>query len=409
MAIKTRTKNPRASRVKTSQMDPSFVDAHFHHGNKKSTNKHGIINKGDVRFIRATNKDDKSLPTHSIPPVSSMRIDYNKGIYYLPPFQRHLIWKDPQKRSFLKSIKDGHPTPGFVTGVKGVKRAIIDGQQRFKTLVSFINGDKKSVKLERKTFEQLSEKDQDIILRTTIAITETTAPESEWEDIYIKINASGTKISKAEILHAKSHSRVHLRNLEDLSEKPYVAKFLGAFRRFAGYGMLVRAVAFHFNWNNYVPIKGAPKFILEWATDSYHECDTQTLKNLDWLFRLMEDHWSYPTLRDYLYSSSKSRSPSAARACLFIHVGLKLIEALNLKETGRGTSNEDKNYREYLIRGALLKLTERIGDQLGYKTAESSAIYQLADTQILEMVNSKGFAESLQSLYKKKVKYPVGK
>lgn len=62
-----------------------------------------------------------------------------------PPFQRNPVWTHPQKSYLIDSILNGFPVPEiymqeYVDETGSEKHIIIDGQQRIRTCLEFIEG-----------------------------------------------------------------------------------------------------------------------------------------------------------------------------------------------------------------------------------------------------------------------------
>lgn len=62
--------------------------------------------------------------------------------YYVPGYQRELIWKNPQQSKFIESVLVGLPIPFvFLWQDDEGKLEIVDGSQRLRTIVRFLDGD----------------------------------------------------------------------------------------------------------------------------------------------------------------------------------------------------------------------------------------------------------------------------
>ena len=72
---------------------------------------------------------------------------HDKGeLQMKPPFQRNPVWTEPQKRYLIDSVLNGYPIPeiymqDFVDETGQEKHIIIDGQQRIRSCMEFIEGD----------------------------------------------------------------------------------------------------------------------------------------------------------------------------------------------------------------------------------------------------------------------------
>jgi hypothetical protein len=137
------------------------------------------------------------------------------GSFFVPPFQRSLVWSVRQASRFVESLLMGLPVPGiFVFREAQTNRhLIIDGQQRLRSLQSFYAGvfRGKEFKLQdvqkpwlEKTYKELDNHDKlrldDSIIHTTIFRQE--QPEDNIDSIYEvfeRINSGGIKLSDQEI------------------------------------------------------------------------------------------------------------------------------------------------------------------------------------------------------------------
>jgi len=135
--------------------------------------------------------------------------------FFVPPFQRSLVWNVKQASRFIESLLMGLPVPGiFVFREAHTNRhLIVDGQQRLRTLQAFYNGifrgaefrllDVRTQWLE-KTYKQLDSSDKlrldDSVIHTTIFRQD--QPENNIDSIYEvfeRINTGGIKLSDQEI------------------------------------------------------------------------------------------------------------------------------------------------------------------------------------------------------------------
>ncbi len=170
--------------------------------------------------------DDTEQEDHLTKPftISSYGADYTvdslvkrleTGAFFVPPFQRSLVWNVKQASRFIESLLMGLPVPGiFVFREAQTNRhLIIDGQQRLRTLQAFYTGlfrgqefhlaDVRKLWL-GKTYKELDAHDKlrldDSIIHTTIFRQE--QPENNIDSIYEvfeRINSGGVKLSDQEI------------------------------------------------------------------------------------------------------------------------------------------------------------------------------------------------------------------
>jgi Protein of unknown function DUF262 len=170
--------------------------------------------------------DDTEQENHSTKPftISSYGADYTvdslvkrfeTGSFFVPPFQRSLVWNVKQASRFIESLLMGLPVPGiFVFREAQTNRhLIVDGQQRLRTLHAFYTGVFRGEEFRLldvrnpwlgKTCKGLDNRDKlrldDSIIHTTIFRQE--EPENNIDSIYEvfeRINSGGIKLSDQEI------------------------------------------------------------------------------------------------------------------------------------------------------------------------------------------------------------------
>jgi len=147
-----------------------------------------------------------------------------------PPFQRNAVWRPALKSSLIDSLLRGYPVPAlFVqdrSDVSSFERrlVVIDGQQRLRTVLSYVDlsslkdaEDRDVFKLlplhddsrPNATFEDLSEEDRKQILeaRLTVYVVDSSVTESELLEIFRRMNTYGAKLNAQELRNAQ-HSGV---------------------------------------------------------------------------------------------------------------------------------------------------------------------------------------------------------
>jgi len=128
---------------------------------------------------------------------------YNEGKLDLnPPYQRGDIWSLPAKKRLIDTIKIGFPLPAFFLLQKEENRfEIVDGQQRTRTILGYVNG--YFPDLNREKFENI---DQDYFLtryKLPIIIIKNVRDNEAIEEFYYRVNKFGTKLNRPEILKAQ--------------------------------------------------------------------------------------------------------------------------------------------------------------------------------------------------------------
>lgn len=137
-------------------------------------------------------------------------------------YQRKLVWGIEEKENFIDSITKGYPIPLILLAEKDNKTfEIIDGMQRLDSIISFINGEYhlkgKYFNLEtmatskllkdNKTLQQkepfLSQEECALIANYVLPISSYKENSSnDIDEIFIRINSSGKKLSKQELRQA---------------------------------------------------------------------------------------------------------------------------------------------------------------------------------------------------------------
>ena len=88
------------------------------------------------------------IPVHQQIRLAEFR-DYAEDYVLRPPYQRKTVWSKKQKQQLIDSLLKGHYIPSLVLreislenkGKRGIRREVIDGQQRITALLDFMNGD----------------------------------------------------------------------------------------------------------------------------------------------------------------------------------------------------------------------------------------------------------------------------
>lgn len=138
-------------------------------------------------------------------------LEEDEAELFIPDYQREFIWKNRQQARFIESILLNLPIPYiFVAdigeGMREGRLEIVDGSQRVRTLVAFmqdalrLDGLKKLTAANGFTFSELSGPRQMRFKRKTlrmIELTETTDEEARRE-IFDRLNSGGTRIQPME-------------------------------------------------------------------------------------------------------------------------------------------------------------------------------------------------------------------
>ena len=132
-----------------------------------------------------------------------------------PKFQRRDVWNDKAKSYLVDTIIRGKPIPklymrqSVTPATRKTTREIVDGQQRLRTLLSFV---KDGFKLSRthnrelggKLFSELDEDTQSDVLKYEFVVDLLQdMPDSEVYDVFARINTYSERLKPQELRHAK--------------------------------------------------------------------------------------------------------------------------------------------------------------------------------------------------------------
>ncbi len=138
-----------------------------------------------------------------------------KQLVLSPKFQRRSVWKDVAKSFLMDSIIREKPLPKiFIRQITDIKtrttiREVVDGQQRLRTIIDFINDGFKIKRVHNqeygeKYFSQLDEDAQSVILTYKFSVdTLIGVEDSEIMDIFARLNTYTTPLNKQELINAE--------------------------------------------------------------------------------------------------------------------------------------------------------------------------------------------------------------
>lgn len=138
-----------------------------------------------------------------------------KQLVLSPKFQRRSVWKDVAKSFLIDSILRDKPLPKiFIRQITDIKnrttiREVVDGQQRLRTIMDFINDGFKVKRVHNKEygekfFSQLDEEAQSIILTYKFSVdTLIGVEDSDIMDIFARLNTYTTPLNKQELINAE--------------------------------------------------------------------------------------------------------------------------------------------------------------------------------------------------------------
>jgi len=165
-------------------------------------------------------------------PISDLR-DWNtlKRLEITPDYQRREVWSEPAKVMLMDSIIRNIPIPKVffqaIIRENNTYRIVIDGQQRIKAILSFLNGDFKLTEplgeeYIGKNFNDLSEETRHAFLSYKIDINEIIdATDEVVREIYSRVNKYTVALSKQELRRADFPGD-YLRLSEELAINEYL-------------------------------------------------------------------------------------------------------------------------------------------------------------------------------------------
>lgn len=151
-----------------------------------------------------------------------------------PPFQRNPVWVDRQKSYLIDTILNGFPIPEIymqetIDGNGNSKYIIVDGQQRIRAVLEFIEGDfsmdeKDSPNYADMSFDDLSaEKKQEIYQYNFVVRILPAIPDVELREIFQRLNKNVVALNKQE-LRQSTYWGPFIKTMNKLSNKDHWAK-----------------------------------------------------------------------------------------------------------------------------------------------------------------------------------------
>jgi hypothetical protein len=155
----------------------------------------------------------------------------NGDLQMKPPFQRNPVWTPPQKSYLIDSILNGFPIPEiymqeFVDEGGNEQHIIIDGQQRIRACLEFIEGryeikEEESPSWGGMTFDDLSPEEKKKVFGYTFIVR--VLPEMSDEDIrgiFQRLNKNVVALNSQELRQA-TYWGPFIRTMQDLSNYSY--------------------------------------------------------------------------------------------------------------------------------------------------------------------------------------------
>ncbi|MBO6790599.1 MAG: DUF262 domain-containing protein [Dinoroseobacter sp.] len=213
----------------------------------------------------------------------------DRGDIFVPGFQRGLVWSGPEKSRFIESLVLGLPVPTLFLArdAESSKLNIVDGQQRLKTLQSYLNGEFSlsgkeiaddlkgryfSSRLEKSKRAKVLEPSDERTLTDAVIHSIVIRPNPKDDDvdlgreynkaiiqIFKRLNTSGKALTAQEVRASIFHGEL-LTLLQELNEnEDWRALFGAKHSRMRDQEAILRAVALYVDGNNYKA--SMPKFL----------------------------------------------------------------------------------------------------------------------------------------------------
>jgi len=137
-----------------------------------------------------------------------------------PPYQRNPVWDKKTKQLLLDSIINNYPLPSIFLFQKDAGNyEMVDGQQRTRTILGFYRKD--LLDKNGRTFDDIN-KEQFLNYEIPLVTITGVEIDEKIESYYARVNSSGKRLNRPELLKAKYFSTNFLSLAEELTEfAPY--------------------------------------------------------------------------------------------------------------------------------------------------------------------------------------------
>lgn len=209
--------------------------------------------------------DTREYPVEVIVSKYLDRLEEDDNDFFVPDYQRELVWPDEHQSRFIESVLMGLPIPLlFVADVKGQEGRveIVDGSQRVRTLARFmrnelrLTGLKRLTKLNGFTFGDLPPVRQRRFGRHTMRMIELRegADEEVRRDIFNRINTGSLRLNDMEVRWGVKDGPF-LKFVRTCSEQPLFRELAplsrGAIDRREGQEFVLRFFAYLHNYTKF--------------------------------------------------------------------------------------------------------------------------------------------------------------
>ena len=159
--------------------------------------------------------DIKKSRVISINDLLEWRKSNKNGLILSPKYQRNTVWNSTMKSYLMDSIIRGFPIPPvFIRqqidpALKETYREVIDGQQRIRAILGFIDGDYSILKTHNKEFGNVSFDDLPDLIKNELLSYEIQVEmiseddDSKIYDMFARLNSNNMALNRQEIRNAK--------------------------------------------------------------------------------------------------------------------------------------------------------------------------------------------------------------
>lgn len=173
------------------------------------------------KFLQTTNRT-----------ISWFKRTHDNGeLQMKPPFQRNPVWTTPQKSYLIDSVLNGYPVPElymqeFIDDQGNERHVVIDGQQRIRACLEFIEGqfalnEEESPSWANMRFENLSANDKKTIYSYTFIIRVLPdIPDEEIRGIFQRLNKNVVALNAQELRQA-TYWGPFIKTMQEISDYKY--------------------------------------------------------------------------------------------------------------------------------------------------------------------------------------------
>lgn len=161
-----------------------------------------------------------------------INLQQNGQLNLQPSFQRDSVWKPSHRRKFIQTILDGYPIPSiFLYHDDSGMYHVLDGKQRLETICKFarVSGvPKENVEVKYKFSEEDPEKfyNWKVLGKSgktaefksyRMQVVEVRGPMADIVELFVRINSTGTALTRAEVRSAKFYKKPFMQEARKLA------------------------------------------------------------------------------------------------------------------------------------------------------------------------------------------------